>query len=112
METKNKVTKSKTVIKNHKIIKTRNRFVAGNWLRGFFEGEFTTIEEAWKYLSKRFLLSYPSSTGRHIYMFIEKENEYGHNQLIICKKGVTEISDNLTEKVVLKRCKDSNHRLL
>ena len=54
-------------------------FRLGNCLRGYFEGEFNDIDTAWKYLSQRFLLSYPveAGEGRHVEMLIHKENEYG-----------------------------------
>lgn len=89
----------------------RLTYVGGNWLRGFAEGEFKSIEEAWSYLSKCFLLSFPSPTGRSFYMYVQKKNEFGFEQLVLCKEGMTEIN-KLTKIGVGKKCKPSNHRLL
>lgn len=88
----------------------KKRYIGGNWLRGFYEGEFETIEEAWSYLSRRFLLAYPTEKGggRAFYMKVMEENKYGIEQLTICKEGVTEIND-LPREEVLERCKHSIH---
>lgn len=92
--------------------KKNKKYVAGNWLRGFYEGKFSSIEQAWSYLSNRFLLSYPAQGGRNIYMYVEKENEFGIKDLILCKDAqLTELND-LPEKKVLLRCKHSHYRLL
>jgi len=69
------------------------RYVLGNCLRGTFEGKFTSVDEAWEKLSARFLQSFPSPTGRAVSMKVEKENEFGFNQLILCKKGVTSLAE-------------------
>lgn len=82
-------------------------YVAGNWLRGYFEGEFETLDEAWSYLSNRFLLAYPSAGGRHISMWVREPNTYGVVELVCCKFDViTEIND-LPEDEVKVRCKRS-----
>lgn len=86
-------------------------YVGGNWLRGFAEGEFKSMEQAWSYLSTCFLLSFPCPTGRSFYMYVKKKNEFGFEQLLICKEGLTEIN-KLTKRGVRIKCRPSNHRLL
>ena len=79
---------------------------AGNWLRGFFEGEFSSIEEAWSYLSKRFIISFPTNKPdgqRHIYMSVKDNNKFGFNQYLQCKVGYTELN-NLTKEEVINKC--------
>ena len=43
-------------------------YEVGNELRGWFSGKFATDEEAWAVLSERFNKSFPSHSGRAIYM--------------------------------------------
>lgn len=82
------------------------KYIIGNWLRGYFEGDFETIEKAWSYLSNRFLLSYPSNGGRHVCMWVEQDNDFGFKQTVLCKQDVTEINQ-LAEGDVLSICKQS-----
>lgn len=87
------------------------KYRAGNWLRGFFEGEFNSIEEAWSWLSKRFLLSFPTETPdgqRSIYMEVKEMNPYGFNDWMTCFNDYTEHND-LDREEVLERCKHSMH---
>ena len=84
------------------------RFIGGNWLRGFYEGEFESIEEAWSFLSNRFLLAYPTKGTRTFYMKIHEENKYGIKELMVCKEGDTEVN-SLKKEEVLKRCIRSYH---
>jgi hypothetical protein len=86
-------------------------FVAGNWLRGYFEGYFISVDEAWSYLSSRFLLSFPSTGGRAIGMWVKKKNEYGYEQLLLCKSGNTE-KNKLSRLSVLRKTKASNQSYL
>jgi len=84
-------------------------YCAGNWLRGAFEGEFSSIEEAWSYLSKRFLLSFPTDDlngVRTIEMQVKEKNKYGFEQFLTCKRGETE-RNNLKDDKVFKKCKIS-----
>lgn len=88
------------------------RFVAGNWLRGYYEGTFASLEEAWSFLSTRFLLSYPSEgAGRHIGMWVEEPNAYGIKELIQCKQDVTE-RNSLDPEEVRRKCKQSTASFL
>lgn len=89
---------------------TTKKYVAGNWLRGSFEGEFSSIDEAWSYLSNRFLLSFPSKSRRQIYMKVKEKNQYGFEDWILCKAGFTEINE-LSKEDVLSRCKASYARI-
>ena len=83
------------------------KYKAGNCLRGGFEGEFSSIKKAWSYLSKRFLISYPTDEPggrRHIYMQVKEVNKYGFNQWLTCKEEETELND-LDGQEVLNKCK-------
>jgi len=84
------------------------KYRAGNWLRGFFEGEFSSIEEAWSYLSTRFLISFPTDDNgiRNIYMMVKEKNPYGIEQFLLCKEGMTE-RNKLKKRNVLNKCKKS-----
>jgi len=87
------------------------KYRAGNFLRGFFEGEFSSIEEAWSYLSKRFLLSFPTDDPdgtRWMGMTVKETNPYEREQFLDCFDGQTELND-LPKDDVLKRCKHSLH---
>ena len=79
------------------------RYWLGNILRGEFVGEFATQEEAWQWLSYRFLLSYPSTSGRHVQMRTQA-TVFGVDQLVVCQEGSTWMG-NLPEAPVLARCK-------
>lgn len=87
------------------------KYRAGNFLRGFFEGEFTSMEEAWSYLSKRILISYPTETPdgqREIYMEVEEMNPYGYNVYTKCIEGLTELN-KLNREEVLEKCQRTYH---
>lgn len=86
------------------------KYILGNWLRGYVEGEFTTLDEAWSFLSTRFLLSWPSEGGRHVCMWVNEPNEYGFTQSTLCKQDFTELND-LNKTLVLHKCKDSPYIL-
>ena len=83
------------------------KYLLGNWLRGAFEAEFNSLEEAWEWLSDRFLLSYPSEGGRHVLMYVYEPNEYGFTEKKLCKKDVTSLVKH-PEEEVLARCKWSS----
>lgn len=83
--------------------KVMKRYVLGNWLRGYFAGRFSSDVDAWNYLSRRFLLSYPSRGGRSVSMWGE-ETHYKHRQLILMREGVTWCG-TLPRQSVLRRCK-------
>jgi hypothetical protein len=74
----------------------------GNILRGHFKGDFETQEEAWQWLSRRFLLSYPAKNGRHVQMHTSIE-VFGIDQLVVCQEGVTWTGE-LPEADVCGRC--------
>lgn len=82
------------------------RFIIGNWLRGYFEGEFESIEVAWSYLSKKFLMSFPAEKGRHVGLWVEEENRYGFKSINLCKEDVTELNA-IPKDMVNERCKCS-----
>jgi hypothetical protein len=81
----------------------KTEYKLGNWLRGFFRGRFASDEMAWIYLSNRFLLSYPSEQGRHVYMS-KMETIYGIEQYVICREGTTSL-EKKSRAVVLRLCK-------
>lgn len=85
------------------------RYVLGNFLRGAYEGEFETLEEAWEWLSDRFLLSYPSEGGRHVQMYVYEPNPYGLGNGVqtLCKQEYTSLIKHPKEEV-LERCKKSD----
>lgn len=87
------------------------RYRAGNILRGYFEGTFESIDEAWSWLSRRILISYPTDTPdgqRSIYMEVQEINPYGFKDWLYCKDGLTELND-LDQDEVLAKCKRSFH---
>lgn len=84
------------------------KYLGGNWLRGFYQGEFESIDEAWSFLSNRFLLAYPTTGDRTFYMKVHEKNNYGVMDWSVCKEGVTEKND-LDKDEVLKRCERSMH---
>lgn len=84
------------------------RFRMGNILRGTFEGDFNTIEQAWYWLSHRFYLSYPSEMGRYVYMEVQEVNKYGFTEFITCKQGIHSMNFGKSESAkyrTLKKCK-------
>lgn len=60
----------------------------GNCLRGGFSGFFRDKDIAWKVLSERFYLSFPSETGRHVYMFVKDKNQFNFEDWIKCEDGI------------------------
>lgn len=83
------------------------KYRAGNCLRGYYDGEFSSIEEAWSHLSMRILYDHPTDAPngvRSIALYVKERNRFDYNQFILCKLGVTE-RNNLTLKEVLKKCK-------
>jgi hypothetical protein len=83
----------------------RKTYTLGNWLRGFCEGRFESEGEAWRWLSRRFLLSFPCKAGRLVSMYVTEVNPYGHEQRLICRKGELTWRGHLPKAQVLKRCK-------
>ena len=72
----------------------KRKFVIGNILRGWFQGEFTTIEHAEEELGKRFMISYPTDGmensppepgARGVELFVKERNKYGFEQHLLCK---------------------------
>ena len=51
--------------------KKKEKYVLGNILRGWVDGEFSSDEQAWKVLSKQFDKEFPSENGRGVYMYKE-----------------------------------------
>lgn len=66
---------------------SKNIYYMGNCLRGYYEGKFETFEEAFKVLSARFYLSFPSSSGRSVLMYCEEINKYGLEDRLLCYRG-------------------------
>lgn len=77
-------------------------YILGNCLRGSFEGEFSSIDEAWKILSARFLQSFPSDGGRSVIMKVYKKNEFDLEQFILCKTGITSL-EKVSKKILEDR---------
>lgn len=67
----------------------KREFLLGNILRGWFSGEFLSADEAWKYLSRRFLLSYPAKAGRSVSLYVYEPNQYGESQWLRVKLDIT-----------------------
>lgn len=88
----------------------KTRYILGNCLRGYCEGQFYTDTEAWAHLSKYFLLVFPSRSGRGVTLFKE-EKHYDISQMVQCKNGVTKISreKTLRRKDVLKKCSGTSY---
>lgn len=80
----------------------KKQYFMGNSLRGYYEGEFKSIDEAWSFLSNRFLLSFPSESGRHVGLFVKDKNEFGFEDFKQCKEGITEINTLPRKSVVAK----------
>lgn len=83
------------------------RYKIGNCLRGYFEGNFENIDDAWEILSRRFLMSYPveGEGGRFVQMLVTELNHYGIEQSIVCKCGDTAVDCMATDAEVLERTK-------
>lgn len=81
-----------------------SRFVLGNVLRGWFEGSFSDKETAWRFLSKRFLLSYPCPQGRSVSLYVFERNSYGLEQFVLCRVGTT-WRGPLSRSKTLSKCK-------
>lgn len=78
---------------------------AGNILRGHFEGEFESMEEAWSYLSRAFMLAYPTDKPngrRQISLRVREINPYGFEEFLTCKLDYTELNDLTPEEVKAK----------
>ena len=80
-------------------------YYLGNCLRGYIEGSFSDMETAWKVLSARFLLSFPSTSGRKVILLVKEENAYGFEQALICKSGLTSLEPVDEEET--DKCKSS-----
>lgn len=84
-------------------------YILGNCLRGYFDGNFSSLEDAWKILSYRFLKSYPCSVGRDVIMYVVEENSYGILQYIICRYGITSLEK--VDESLLINCERCNIQL-
>lgn len=85
----------------------KKRFVLGNCLRGYFEGNFASTEAAWQYLSARFLLSFPSADGRIVSMKVWEENKYQIEEWVTCRQDTTYLGKK-NETAVRRLCHHSN----
>lgn len=83
----------------------KQHYILGNILRGFFEGRFASQDEAWKFLSRRFLMSFPARRGRHVSMWVQ-ETHYGIKQNVVCKEGYTWCGHK-PRRSVLRLCRPS-----
>lgn len=81
----------------------KQRYVLGNFLRGWFEGRFTDADSAWKHLSRRFLLSYPSRAGRIVALYVHEKNSYELEQFVLRRVGIT-WRGSLPKAKVLRVC--------
>lgn len=72
-------------------------YVLGNILRGWFEGRFVDSDEAWRYLSRRFLLSYPCASGRSVALYVHEKN------YVLRRVGIT-WRGALPRTAVLRKC--------
>lgn len=84
-------------------------YFLGNCLRGYFEGEFKDLDTALGVLSRRFLLSYPSTAGRHIFMCTEAPNAFGIIQKQVCYEGLTKPDPVPTDDQIQRRAKRSSY---
>lgn len=84
------------------------KYILGNGLRGCFEGEFASPDEAWRILSARFDRSFPGG-GRSILMWIREENRHGFTENSLRRKGETDPSITATD-AELDRCRHSDFR--
>lgn len=85
----------------------RKLYVLGNCLRCYFEGRFDDSATAWKWLSRRFLMAFPSHTGRQVYMRVEQKNEFGFTDFATIKGGIT-WRGSVPRGKILRRCRNSN----
>jgi hypothetical protein len=83
-------------------------FILGNHLRGCFEGEFATFDEAWVVLSARFLKSFPSKNGLQVLMWVNEVNKYGFKSNALCREGVTSLEP--VDEALIANCRSSFHR--
>lgn len=74
-----------------------NTYYLGNCLRGYTEGDFESIDEAWRVLGGVFHSAYPSEGGRSCHLYIEEVNKYGYKDATPCKNGTCNI-EPLTEE--------------
>ena len=77
-------------------------FILGNCLHGGFSGKFKDADIAWDILSQRFNMSFPSEAGRAVMMWTEHA-VFEIEQLVMCRKGVTNVETTQTSDF-LKRC--------
>ena len=85
----------------------------GNCLRGGFQGEFDSIDDAWIQLGTDFLLAYPCDvynrdTGqydidpngsRSVVMYVKQENTFGIVEFVKCKIGRVSMTDRNREEI-------------
>lgn len=86
----------------------KNKYVIGNWLRGYFEGQFDNQQQAWEHLGKRFLLSYPteSGRGRDVTLWVKETNQYDITDLVPCQEGECHYGDiDISDKSILSKTK-------
>ncbi|MDK9793732.1 hypothetical protein [Vibrio sp. D431a] len=81
----------------------------GNLLRGGFEGEFSSIDEAWDNLSSMFLLAFPCealaddgvtmvedlASSRSVNMYVYEVNSYGYFCKNLCRKGHAKMAERI-----------------
>lgn len=80
----------------------------GNCLRGGFEGQFESVDEAWQKLGTRFLNAYPAEKmdennnpvidpngSRSVIMKTEEKNQYGFEEFLKCKDGQVKMSEKV-----------------
>jgi hypothetical protein len=84
-------------------------YYLGNFLRGYFEGNFKDLDTALGILSRRFLLSYPSTAGRHIFMCTKVPNAFGIMQVQVCYEGLTKPALAPTDDQITRRAKRSSY---
>ena len=77
-------------------------YVLGNVLRGWYEGRFSSIDEAWSFLSRRFMIGFPTvnNTGRSVAMYVMEPNSYGLMQNVKCKEDFCEINELPAEEIL------------
>ena len=87
-----------------------NEYALGNWLNGYYTGEFETDEEAWDVLSD--LCYRMCGYRRNVMMWVRKENEYGFKDWIQCRVGehVPERDDEPSEEriEIFQECLESD----
>lgn len=87
------------------------KYILGNWMRGGVEGQFESLDEAWEWLSDRFLMVNPAEQGRHVHLYVYEPNPYGSELgevKTMCKSGVTSLYKHYPIEEVFTRCKESS----